>query len=101
MQRLARHPKINIQIGFCLVSGFALYREFALYDALAAGGYLEGLIGHLGLAAAVIVDGGQMTYHIVLLADGHIVVGKAVQKLAALALVTEREIKFFVSLLAD
>lgn len=69
------------------VSRAVAHREFAFYHTLAARGYLERFVGHLRLATAGIVDRGQMTYHIMLLTDGYIVVGKTVQKLATLALV--------------
>lgn len=70
------------------ISRAAVHGEFAFYHAFAARGYLKGFVGHLWLSTADIVDRGQVTDHVMLLTDWHIVVGETVQKLATLALVT-------------
>lgn len=69
--------------------------EFAFDHALAARGYPEGFIGHLRFATVGILDGDQLSHHVTLLANGHIIVGETVQKLTVIVLITKlKEMKY-------
>lgn len=61
-----------------------------LDHALAARGYPEGFVGNLGLSAAMILDRHQLSHHITLLANGHIVVGETVHELTGSAIITSK-----------
>lgn len=63
--------------------------EFAFDHAFAARGYPEGFIGHLRFATVGILDGDQLSHHVTLLANGHIIVGETVQKLTVIVLITK------------
>lgn len=65
--------------------------EFTLDHALAARGYPEGFVGNLGCSAIMILDRHQLSHHISLLADGHIVVGETVHELTCFAIITKKQ----------
>lgn len=71
-----------------IAAAAAVDGEFAFDDAFAARGYPEGFIGHLRCATAGILDGDQLSYHVTLLANGHIIIGETVQELTGLVLIT-------------
>lgn len=68
----------------------AVDRKCTLDHALAARGYPEGFVGNLGLSAAMILDRHQLSHHITLLANGHIVVGETVHELTGSAIITSK-----------